>query len=579
MNNQILADIFNRMGTLLEIRGENAFKIRAYHQAADRLSQLAEDVRILRDQDRLSGIPGVGTALKDKIIEYLDSGRVSAYEKLIETVPESLLDIVRVPSVGPRKAKLFFDHLNIRDIDGLEKAARSGALAELPGIKTKAVENILEGIRIVRQAQSFMTPDEADRTVSYIIEELKMLPQVKHVAAAGSVRRRKEEIRDIDILVASSDAGPVMDAFVSLPRVKAVQAHGPTKSSVLLAGNIQADLRVIDPGCFGAALLYFTGSKNFNIRLRQAAIRQQKKVNEYGIFSTAGPEEIRLAGETEESCFRALDLPFIPPELREDMGLDRIFAGQDPRKDILIPELIRLEDMKGDLHVHSDFSDGKSSIHDMVAGAVAKGYEYVGISDHSASLTVADGLSPEDLKRKRVEIERVQKEFRSCRILFGTEVEIDADGGIDYDSRVLKEFDFVIAAIHTGLEQSQKQLTRRLVRACHNKYVHAIAHPTGVHKGKRAAYEIDLKAVCEAAAETRTFLEINAFPVRLDLNSENVYYARERGVSFVIDTDSHAAVHLDHMPYGVAVARRGWLTKEQVLNTLTLKDLLNVLQR
>jgi DNA polymerase (family 10) len=579
MNNQILADLFNRMGTLLEIRGENAFKIRAYHQAADRLSQLAEDVRVLRDQDRLSGIPGVGTALKDKIVEYLDSGRVSAYDKLVETVPESLLDIVRVPSVGPRRAKLFFEHLNIRDIDGLESAARSGALAELPGIKTKAVENILEGIRIVRQAQSFMMPDEADRVAAYIIEELKKLPGIKQVEAAGSVRRRKEEIRDIDILAAASDAGPVMDTFVSLPRVKAVQAQGPTKSSVLMADSIQVDLRVVDPDCFGAAWLYFTGSKNFNIRLRQVALRQRKKVSEYGIFSTAGPEEIRLAGETEETCFRALGLPFIHPELREEMGMDRIFKGADPREDLLIPELIRLEDIRGDLHVHSDFSDGKSSIRDMVAGAAARGYEYVGISDHSASLTVAGGLSPEDLKRKRVEIERVQKEFPACRILFGTEVEIDADGNIDYDSGVLKDFDFVIAAIHTGLEQSRKQLTRRLVKACRNKYVHAIAHPTGVHKGKRDAYEVDLKAVCDAAAETRTFLEINAFPVRLDLNSENVYYARQRGVSFVIDTDSHATVHLGHMPYGIGVARRGWLTKEQVLNTLPLKELLKVLQR
>nr|HPN56551.1 helix-hairpin-helix domain-containing protein [Candidatus Omnitrophota bacterium] len=301
MNNQILADLFNRMGTLLEIRGENAFKIRAYHQAADRLSQLAEDVRVLRDQDRLSGIPGVGTALKDKIVEYLDSGRVSAYDKLVETVPESLLDIVRVPSVGPRRAQLFFEHLNIRDIDGLESAARSGALAELPGIKTKAVENILEGIRIVRQAQSFMMPDEADRVAAYIIEELTKLPGIKQVEAAGSVRRRKEEIRDIDILAAASDAGPVMDTFVSLPRVKAVQAQGPTKSSVLMADSVQVDLRVVDPACFGAAWLYFTGSKNFNIRLRQVALRQRKKVSEYGIFSTAGPEEIRLAGETEET--------------------------------------------------------------------------------------------------------------------------------------------------------------------------------------------------------------------------------------------------------------------------------------
>ena len=579
MNNQILADIFNRMGMLLEIRGENVFKVRAYHQAADQLSRLTEDVRTLREQDRLSEIPGVGTALKDKIIEYLDSGRVSAYEKLIETVPESLLDIVRIPTVGPRKAKLFFERLNIRDMDGLEKAARSGDLAGLPAIKDKTVENILEGIRIVRQAQACMTPDEADQAAAYIIEELRKLPQVQRIDVAGSVRRRKETVRDLDILVASSDAGPVMEAFVALPRVEAVQAHGPTKSSVLIGGNVQADLRVVEPASFGSALLYFTGSKNFNVRLRQVAIKRHKKVSEYGVFSTAGPEEVQLAGETEESCFRALGMPFIPPELREDTGMERIFSGQDLKDDILIPDLIRLEDIRGDLHVHSDFSDGRSSIRDMVKAAAAKGYEYVGISDHSASLTVAGGLSPDALRRKRAEIDRVQKEFGSCRILFGTEVEIDADGRIDYDSRVLKEFDFVIAAIHTGLEQSRTRLTRRLVKACRNKYVHAVAHPTGVHKGKRDAYDVDLKAVFEAAAETGTFLEINAFPVRLDLNSENVYRAQQQGVSFVINTDSHAVAHLDHMPYGVAVARRGWLTKQQVLNTLSLKDVFEVLKR
>ncbi|HQO58045.1 MAG TPA: DNA polymerase/3'-5' exonuclease PolX [Candidatus Omnitrophota bacterium] len=579
MNNHILAGIFNRMGTLLEIRGENIFKVRAYHQAADRLSQLAEDVRILRDQDRLSGIPGVGTALKDKIIEYLDSGRVSAYEKLIEAVPESLLAVVQVPNVGPRKAKLFFERLNIRDIAGLEKAALSGALAELPGIKTKTVENIVAGIRIIRQAQSYLTPAEADVMVSYIIEELKRLPQVKQIEAAGSVRRRKEAVRDIDILVAALDSGPVMDAFVSLSTVKTVQSHGPTKSSALMADGIQVDVRVVDPVCFGAALVYFTGSKNFNVRLRQAALRQGKKVNEYGVFSTAGQEETLLASDTEEACFRALGLPFIPPELREDVGLDRIFNGADPREDLRVPELIRVTDMKGDLHVHSDFSDGKSSIRDMVAGAAARGYEYVGICDHSQSLTVAGGLTPVDLLRKRAEIDRVQQAFPACRVLFGTEVEINADGGIDYDTRVLKEFDFVIAAVHTGLEQTREQMTRRLVKACRNPYVHAIAHPTGVHKGKRDAYDVDLLALFEAAAESRTFLEINAFPVRLDLNSENVYCARERGVSFVIDTDSHAVSHLSHMPYGVAVARRAWLTKEHVLNTLPLKKLLEVLKR
>ncbi len=579
MKNQSLADIFNRMGVLLEIQGENVFKVRAYHKAADNISQLGEDIQTLKDQGRLGDIPGIGKALQDKISEYLDTGGISAYERILDAVPETLLDVVHVPSVGPKKAKLFFDRLHIQDIAGLESAARSGAMLGLPGIKDKTVNNILEGIRIFRAAQSRMTLDEAFIVALYFVDQLKTLPQVSRAEIAGSLRRRKESIRDIDILAESREADRVMDVFVGLPAVESVQARGETKSSVLARDHIQVDLRVVDSDCFGAALLYLTGSKNFNIALRQIAIKQKKKISEYGVFSAQGPVEKKIAGTTEEECFAALGLPYVPPELREDIGLDHILKGAENPAGLQLPDLIQLKDIKGDLHVHSLWSDGRCSIRDLAQAAVAKGYEYIGISDHSVSLKVAGGLGREDLKKKKLEIDALNKEFKNLRILFGTEVEIDADGNIDYPDEILSQFDIVIAAIHNGFEQGRVQLTQRIIKACHNDHVHVIAHPTGFHKGKREAYDIDFEAVCDAAVSSRTCLEINAFPVRLDLNAVNVHFARGKGVSFVINTDAHDIGHLDYMKYGLAVARRGWLTKQQVLNTLSLKDLLKVLHK
>ncbi len=569
--NQTIAMIFENMATLLELKDENVFKIKAYRKAADNIINLAQDLSDLRKEDKLSQIPGIGEALRDKIIEYLDTGKVAAYEELKKEIPESLLELVRIPSVGPRTAKLLFQELKITNVEMLEKAAQAGRLLDLPGIKEKTVENILKGIRLLKSGQERMDLATATYLSEQFVEALEKIPQVRQISVAGSLRRGKETIRDIDILIDSSKPQVVMDAFVKLPQVKEVQAHGETKSSVLTHENIQVDLRVVERNSFGAALLYFTGSKNFNVKLRQIAINQNKKVSEYGVFSVQGRTEKLLASKTEKDVFEELGLKYFEPELREDIGAAELFSGEK------IPKLVEAKEVRGDLHVHSTWSDGRDSILDLVQVGIAKGYDYMAISDHSPRLRVARGVSAEDLKIKKKEIDSINQRFKNFRVLLGTEVEIDSEGNIDYNTKILSEFDVVIAAIHSGFEQSPEQLTRRIVKACQNKYVHAIAHPTGVHLGKRDPCDIDLKEICKVAVDTNTFLEINAFPIRFDLNSSNVYFARQMGVKFVINTDAHAVDHLDFMRFGVTIARRGWLRKKDVINTLTLPELLKVL--
>ncbi|MDP2653927.1 MAG: DNA polymerase/3'-5' exonuclease PolX [Candidatus Omnitrophota bacterium] len=572
MKNKEISDIFERMGTLLEIQGENVFKVRAYFKAAENISALGEDIADLRREDRLSDVPGIGETLRAKIAEYLDTGKMSAYEKLTKEIPETLLEVVGVPSVGPKKAKLFYDQLKVKSLADLQKAVEQNRLDGLPGIKEKTITNIREGIAVVRQGRERMNLGAATRVAGEFIAELNKLPEVKEIAAAGSLRRGSETVRDIDILVDSPRPQKVMDVFVNLPQVKSINAHGETKSSILTQDNVQVDLRVVDPDCFGAALLYFTGSKNFNVKLRQLAIRKDMKVSEYGVFSVKGERERRVAGRTEKECLEALDLPYIPPELREDIGETELFSGAK------IPRLIELKDIRGEVHVHSTWSDGRNTIADMAEAARKRGYEYLAVSDHSERLRVARGVSPADLKKKKAEIDKLNAKLKGFRVLFGTEVEIDSDGNLDYNEAILGGFDVVVASIHSGFEQGREQLTRRLVTACRSRHVDIIAHPTGRHIGKREPYDIDLKEVCRAAADTGTALEINAFPIRLDLDSANVYFARSQGVKFVINTDAHAVEHLDHMRFGVSIARRGWLTKDRVLNTLKCEDLLKALK-
>ncbi len=573
MKNKEVAEILERMGTLLEIKGEIVFKTRAYFKAAENIANLPEDIEVVCKESRLEEIPGIGKALAEKIAQYLTTGHMEAYQKLLQEIPESVLEVVGVPSVGPKKAKLFYEQLKVKSRDDLRKAAESGKLLGLEGIKEKTVENILRGIKVVCQGQERMDAATADDVAVRFMAALKKVPGVNRISTAGSLRRGCETVRDIDLLVEAACAREVMDTFVRLPEVQNILAHGETKSSILTRENVQVDLRVVDAQSFGAALLYFTGSKSFNIKLRQLALQKGMKVSEYGVFLTKGKAEERVAGTTEEACLKALGLPFIEAELREEIGEDDIFKGKK------IPSLIDLKDIRGDFHAHSTWSDGHNTIEEMARAAMERGYHYLAVTDHSPRLRVAGGVSLEDLKRKKKEIDRLNKRMKGFHILFGTEVEIDMEGDLDYNNAVLSEFDIVIAAIHSGFEQSPRQLTQRLVKACQNKNVHIIAHPTGVHLGKREPCAIDLKEVCRAAVDHNVFLEINAFPIRLDLNSSNAYFARTMGVKFAINSDAHSVEHLGFMRFGVAVARRGWLKKEDVLNTFFYAKMVKALQK
>jgi len=579
MKNSEIAQIFNNIATLLEMKDENFFKTRAYRKAAENIESLGEDIADVRKEGRLSTIPGIGQALTEKIGEYLDTGKISAYENLKREIPESLLMLVEIPSIGPKTAKLFYQHLKIKNIDELKKAAEAGRLLGLPGVKERTIEKILSGINILKEGQERMNLGAATHTAESFLDALKKIPEVKRISPAGSLRRMKETIRDIDILVDSAKPAKVMEAFVGLPQVKEIISHGETKSSVLTNENVQVDLRVVDSHCYGAALLYFTGSKNFNVKLRQLAIKKKMKVSEYGIFSIKGKGEKFLAGKTEDEVLRVLGLPYIPPELREDIGEAKLFSMLNVGgvHEPPLPKLIDITDIRGELHAHSIWSDGKNSIEEMALAAQARGYQYIAITDHSPSLRVAGGVSVSDLKKKRKEVDTLNKKLKNFRILCGTEVEIDSDGNLDYNDATLSEFDLVIAAVHSGFEQSQAKLTKRILKAVKNKYVRVIAHPTGVHLGKREPYDVDFKEICQAAADTNTFLEINSFPVRLDLNSANVYFAKSHGVKFSVNTDAHSLEHLDYMKFGVAIARRGWLEAKDVLNTLSLRELLETM--
>ncbi|MFH0877983.1 MAG: DNA polymerase/3'-5' exonuclease PolX [Candidatus Omnitrophota bacterium] len=570
MKNALVSDIFRRIAELLEIKSENPFRIRAYLRAAEQIENLKDDIAEYSSQERLGDIPGIGTDLAQKANEILSSGTCKLYEQLKKEIPEGVLALMEVPEIGPKTARLFFEKLNINSLEALKTAAQNGRLATLPGIRQKTVENILKGIALIKKGKERMDLLTATTTAEAILGGLRTVKDVGNISVAGSLRRMKETVRDIDILVASKKARKVTDVFVHLPEVRRVLAEGQTKSSVLTKSDAQVDLRVLEPGEFGAALLYFTGSKNHNIKLRQLAIKRGLKINEYGIFDKKGR---CLASRTEEEMYRVLGMDCIEPELREDNG--EIEAALNHQ----LPRLIELKDIKGDLHAHTNYSDGSNTIQEMAHAAVSLGYEYIALTDHSQSLKVAHGLDLARLKKKRKELDRVNKRLKNIRVLFGTEVEIAADGGMDYTDEILRQFDIVVAAIHSGFKQTKKQLTHRLVSACRNKHVHIVAHPTGILRPTRDSYELDFKEIFKAARDTNTALEINAHPYRLDLSDVHSRWAHDQGVRLAIGTDAHDQSHLNYMRFGVGLARRAWLTKKGVLNTLSLKALLKALKK
>ncbi len=575
MKNFEISGIFRNIANILEIKGDIIFKIRAYERAAQNIEGLTEDIEDYARQDRLREIPGIGVDLANKIKEFIDTGKIQAYEELKKTVPQGILELLLIPGVGPKTAKLLFDKLEIQNIQDLEKAIKGGKLENIPGIKEKTIENILKGIGIFKKSKERMPLAQAMQEAEQFVGSLRELAAVRNVTVAGSLRRRKETVRDIDILVISARPQEVMDMFVELEPVKEILSKGQTKASVRTKDDVQIDCRVVENKSFGAALLYFTGSKNFNIKLRQLAIKKGFKINEYGVFATGNGEKNQryIGGKTEEEIFKLLGLAFIEPELREDNG--EIELAQNNK----LPDLIELEDIKGDLHAHSTWSDGNNTIEEMARVAKEKGYLYIAITDHSQSLKVARGLSLADLKKKKLQIDKLNNSLKGFRVLFGTEADIDSEGNIDYPDAVLEEFDVVVAAIHSGFKQSREKITKRLVKACANNHVHIVAHPTGRLWGMREPYEIDLNELFKAARQTNTQMEINAFSQRLDLNDLNCRHAKEMGVKLAINTDSHSTEQLDSMKFGISVGRRGWLRKEDVVNTLPLDEMLKTIRK
>lgn len=562
-----LVRAFEEMAELSDIKGEVRFKVNAYHRAAEVVREHGEELLQLDDVKELRKYRGIGEGIAKKILEFKRTGTISKLEELKEEIPVELISLLQVPNLGPKRAKLVYDELGVRTIEELEEAAEAHRLAELYGLGPKAEQNILEGIRHLRTTTGRLPLPQAHRIQEEITSQLRERIPGLTLSPAGSLRRMKETIGDIDILAAARDPVEVMDAFCALPEVEKVLLRGDTKSSVQTVDGLQVDLRVVLPEEYGAALQYFTGSKEHNVRVREIAKKAGKKINEYGVFRVK--DNRRLAGKTEEEVYGALGMACPPPELRENRGeVEAALEGA-------LPALVEIADIRGDLHVHSEASDGLASLLEMRAAAEALGYRYLAITDHARNLRVANGLERERLLRQVEEIRELNARGDSpVTLLSGSELNIGNEGELDYDEDVLSQLDVVIASVHGGFRQSREQVTRRILAAVRNPHVKIIAHPTGRLIGQRAPYEVDLAAVMRAAAETGTALELNAFPDRLDLNDENLMEARRLGVKIALGSDAHRREHLSFMFYGVATARRGWLGREHLLNAMDLPELL-----
>ena len=559
MKNQQVAKIFNELAQLLELQGESIFRIRAYRRAAQNIDGFSKDVAACSEEE-LMQIPGIGKDLAGKIREYCETGRIAKHQELIKTMPSGVLEMSRIPGVGPKTAKMLYDKANIKSIDELEALARSGRLAGLRGIQKKTEENILKGIEQLNRGTGRHLISRVVPLAEDIMRRLKEKAPIGRIAVAGSIRRWKETIGDAEILTTSADPERVMELFVQMPHVIRILAKGPTKSSVITDNGIQVDLRVVEEGSFGAALQYFTGSKEHNIRLREMAVKAGLKINEYGVFRLPGDGQI--GGENEEDVYRALHLPYIPPELREDTGeIDAALAGA-------LPQLIELDEIKGDLHVHTKWSDGRHDLETIATAARKKGYEYIAITDHTRGLGVAHGLDEARFQEQAALIDGLNRTLVGFRLLKGAEVDIRADGNLDVSDEFLAGLDIVIASIHSGFKQSREQITKRILSAIRHPAVNMIAHPTGRLIGERDAYDLDLDAVFAEAAKYGVAMEVNAYPERLDLNDGNLRRAKEFGVQFMVNTDTHITSHFDFMGYGVSTARRGWVEKKDVLNAL-----------
>lgn len=575
MTKEEVAAILDEIGTLLELKGENPYRSNAYHNAARIVQQLEGDLQDLVASGKLAEVRGIGQTLQEKIATLVTTGRLPYLEELRASIPAGVVEMLRIPGLGPKKVKALYEQLHIQDVAALKAACERGEVARLKGFGEKTQQKILEGIAFVQTQSQRVRLDQALAVAEELLERLRRTGEVQQITVCGSVRRRKETIHDIDILVCSSAPQKVMDAFVHLPQAAQVLAHGTTKSSILVTDHVhgekvtmQADLRVVTAEQFPFASLYFTGSKEHNVRLRQRALARGWTLNEYML----GTEEHPIPARTEADIYAALGLQYVPPELREDTG--EIEAAERHE----LPVLVEESEIRGVLHCHTTASDGASSLEEMVQAARRLGWEYLGIADHSQSLTVAHGLSPDAVRQQWAEIDRLNNQLDGFRILKGTEVDILEDGSLDYPDELLAGFDYVVASVHTRFHMSREEMTARVCKALAHPAVTMLGHPTGRLLLRRDAYQIDLDAVLRTAAQHGKMIEINAQPLRLDLDWLHVKQARAMGIPLVINPDAHSTHELSFYRYGVMVARRGWLERRHVLNTRPLPELLQELQ-
>lgn len=562
--NAEIATIFEQIASMLSILDENPFKIRAYKKASVNVLELSEDIEERVRRDDVTDIPGVGKDLASKIKEYVEQGEIKEFEELQKKVPLEMTELLGIQGLGPKTLALLYKELKVRSLEDLEKVLDSKDVLKFKGLGQKKVDEIKKGIPLLKQKRERTLLGEALPLAEAIKDQIEEIEGTDGTIVAGSIRRMRETVHDIDVLTISDNTEKAVEEFTKLPFVKDVLASGDTKGSIITNDGMQVDLRVVAPESYGAALLYFSGSKAHNVKLRTIASKEGLKINEYGIFKG---DKI-IAGETEKEMYEALGLPFIPPELREDRGeIEAAMEGKLPQ------HLIELNDIRGDLHMHTTWSDGRASIEDMAESAIELGYEYIAITDHSPSSTVANGLSVERLRRKKKELDSINKKIKEINILMGSEVDIKTDGTLDYDDEVLSELDVVIASVHSGFKMDADTITKRMLRALENPYVHAIGHPTGRLINMREPYDVDIDKLIETALKHDKALEVNSSYQRLDLKDLHVKKAVEAGVKIIISTDAHRPEQLLQMRFGVGTARRGWVQKKDVLNALKFDDL------
>jgi len=566
MKNSEVAKVFQDIADFLEMKGEIPFKVRAYQKAVRSIEHLPVELEQLMKEGKLREVPGVGEAIAKKITELLTTGRLEYYEKLRAEFPEGVITFLDIPGVGPKTAVKLSTELGIRSVEELETAILEGRVAKPFRLGDKTAENILRHIQSLRTKERRIPIGVALPLVEDIMAALDKTSGLCHLTPAGSLRRLRETIGDIDLMGTADNAEAAIDAFTHLPQAKEVLAKGGTKASIITDQGLQVDLRVVEHDAFGSLLQYFTGSKQHNIILRERGRRQGLKLSEYGITDLRTGELEKFA--TEEGFYHRLGLPLIPPELREgQQEVERAEQGS-------IPELVKLSDIKGDLHVHTDWSDGHYSLEAMARAARAMGYQYIAITEHSRGRGIARGLTEERLRQQIAEIRRLNEKLTDLRILTGTEVDIRADGSLDFPDELLGKLDVVVAAVHSAMGQDQAKMTERVLQAIMNPHVDVIAHPTCRLLGEREPVALDLEAVFHAAVQAGTALEINAMPERLDLKDIHIMRARELGVKLIMNTDAHRADHLALMRFGIGTARRGWCEARHILNTLPVEDLL-----